>query len=129
MIVCIIPARLNSTRFPKKLLQMAGGKTILQRTFECAIKCKSLDLVFVATDSDEIASHVESFHGKVIRTTSSCQNGTERIIDALERNPELQQAEVIVNLQGDHPVTKNQPLNCGSKILGPVRFALRRNGH
>lgn len=105
MNICIIPARLNSSRFPKKLLAMAHGKTVLQRTYECAARCGKLDELFVATENDEIADHVQSFHGKVIWTSSQCQNGTERIAEALQKEPHLQKASVIINLQGDHPLT------------------------
>ena len=105
MTICIIPARLNSSRFPGKLLAMAGGKTILQRTYECSLRSKRLDDRFVATDNAQIADHVESFGGKVIWTSSSCQNGTERINEALQKVPKLRQAPIVINLQGDHPCT------------------------
>ena len=111
MTICIIPARLNSSRFPGKLLAMAGGKSVLQRTYECALRSKRLDDLMVATDHAQIADHVRSFGGKIIWTSSSCQNGTERIADALQREPKLQQAAYVINLQGDHPCTSPQTID------------------
>lgn len=111
MIACIIPARLNSSRFPKKLLMMAGGKTILQRTYECALNSKKIDELWVATDDDTIAKHVEGFQGKVIWTSPTCQNGTERIAEAIQKRPHLQKASIIINLQGDHPCTSPTTLD------------------
>src|SRR5579862_8937817 len=103
MIFCIIPARYDSVRFPGKLLAKVHGKTILQRTFESTLNSKKIDAVFVATDDERIADHVHSFGGKVVWTSKSCTNGTERIIDALKKKPKLQRASIILNLQGDHP--------------------------
>ena len=89
MIACVLPARLNSWRFPNKLLAFAAGKTILQRSYECALRAQSIDQIFVATDSAEIADHVHSFGGTVIWTSSSCASGTERIAEggSLGRSP------------------------------------------
>jgi 3-deoxy-manno-octulosonate cytidylyltransferase (CMP-KDO synthetase) len=105
MIVCIIPARLNSSRFPGKLLARAHGKTILQRTYECAAMSKRLDEILVATDHQEIAEHVRSFGGRVIWTSPECSSGTDRIAEALLKERRLQKAEAVINLQGDHPCT------------------------
>jgi 3-deoxy-manno-octulosonate cytidylyltransferase (CMP-KDO synthetase) len=117
MTICIIPARLHSTRFPKKLLAMACGKSVLQRTYECALDCKKIDELWVATDHQEIADHVQNFGGKVIWTAESCQNGTERIIDALQREPHLQRANIVINLQGDHPCTNANTLDRIAEVL------------
>lgn len=117
MTICIIPARLHSTRFPKKLLTLAGGKSILQRTYECALGCKNIDELWVATDHPEIAAHVQEFGGKVILTSESCQNGTERIADALQREPKLQKAAIVINLQGDHPCTSPMTIDRIAQIL------------
>ena len=111
MITCIIPARLNSSRFPKKLLALAGGKTVLQRTYECALGSKKIENLFVATDSDEIADHVRQFGGTVIRTSPTCPSGTDRIIEALQNEPSLKESSIILNLQGDHPLTSPETLD------------------
>ena len=93
MIACVIPARLNSSRFPGKLLAVAGGKTVLQRTFECALQAKAIDRLFVATDSERIADHVHAFGGVVVWTSSSCSTGTERIAEAFRKAAERVIAE------------------------------------
>ncbi len=119
---CVIPARLNSTRFPGKLLKTAAGKTVLQHTFEKASLCKDLDAVFVATDSDEIADHIHSLGGQVIWTTPDCQNGTMRIYEAFQKEKKLQEASYIVGLQGDHPLTQ-------SETISAILHALKSDSH
>ena len=116
MILCIIPARLKSTRFPAKLLALAQGKTVLQRTWECAKASQCIDELYVATDDETIASHVRSFGGNVLMT-SECPNGTARIIDALRKNPSLQKASIVLNLQGDHPCTAPATLDAIAELL------------
>jgi 3-deoxy-manno-octulosonate cytidylyltransferase (CMP-KDO synthetase) len=104
----IIPARYASSRFPGKplyALKGAGGtpKTLVRRSWECASAIKGCSGVWVATDDERIADEVESFGGKVIMTSPDCSNGTERCADALGKLD--CDAEFIVNLQGDAPLT------------------------
>lgn len=96
---------------------MAQGKTVLQRTFECARASKTIDELFVATDDERIASHVRFFGGRVLLTSSSCINGTERITEALHNEPRLQYATAIINLQGDHPCTSPTTLDRIAELL------------
>lgn len=110
IVACVIPARLNSSRFPRKLLALAHGKTVLQRTFEQAKQCPLIDHLFVATDSVEIADHVQEFGGKIIWTSVACQNGTERICEAYAKEPILQKCSMLLNVQGDHPCTQKETL-------------------
>ena len=117
MVICIIPARLHSTRFPEKLLALANGKSVLQRTYECALKSKKIDGLWIATDHPKIANHVQGFGGKVIWTSESCKNGTERIADALQREPLLQRADIVINLQGDHPCTAPNTIDQIAQLL------------
>ena len=105
-VTCIIPARKNSSRFPGKLLTKVNDKTILEHTYEKAILCKQIDALYVATDDEDIANIVLKQKGQVLWTSSSCQNGTERICQALERYPHLMESKYIVNLQADHPLTE-----------------------
>lgn len=104
-IVCVIPARYNSSRFPGKLLFRAAGKTVLQHTFEKACQCPHLDAIYVATDDEQIAEHIRLLGGQVLWTSPNCKNGTDRIIEAINHYSHLQSADVIINLQGDHPCT------------------------
>lgn len=103
--ICIIPARLNSSRFPGKLLQKAGGRTVLERTLERALRCPFIDYTYVATDNEQIAEHIQGLGANIIWTSPTCRNGTERIAEAVKTSPEIAQADFIINLQGDHPCT------------------------
>lgn len=104
----IIPARYASTRYPGKplvALRGAGGeaKTLIRRSWECASAVEGCTGVWVATDDERIADHVAGFGGKVVMTDESCVNGTERCADAIARLGDV--ADVIVNLQGDAPLS------------------------
>lgn len=116
-VCCVIPARMNSSRFPGKLLQKANGKTVLQYTFEKAKMCPSIDALFVATDHETIAAHVRELGGEVIFTSPTCANGTERIYEAIQKHPVLQKSDLIINLQGDHPCTEPSTLSALIQLL------------
>jgi 3-deoxy-manno-octulosonate cytidylyltransferase (CMP-KDO synthetase) len=116
-IACIIPARFNSSRFPGKLLATVLGKTVLERTFESALQHFSLSEVFVATDDERIAAHVRTLGGQAIFTSVSCPNGTDRIAEAVAKFPGLEKAQIIVNLQGDHPCIKPSTLKAAIEAL------------
>lgn len=107
----ILPARLESTRFPKKLLIPIQGKTLLQRSFEAAKKSTLLDQIFIATDHRHIVEVAQSFGASVILTSSSPNSGTERIVEALRESPQLKEASHIINLQADHPFTSEQTID------------------
>ena len=98
-VVCIIPARFASTRFPGKPLALLGGKTVIQRVYE-QVKTV-IDDVYVATDNQQIFNHVEEFGGKVVMTSPNHKSGTDRIEEAVSiLNGDW---DVIVNVQGDEP--------------------------
>ncbi len=101
-VIGIIPARYGSTRLPGKPLLKIAGKSLIQRTYENAKKCKSLDQVIVATDDVRIADHVLSFDGEVVMTSTACATGTDRIVEALTQG-NLSEAEIVINIQGDEP--------------------------
>jgi len=116
-IACLIPARYNSSRFPGKLLAVALGKTVLQRTIESALQIFSPEQLFIATDDQRIADHVASLGCHAIWTDPNHLNGTDRIAEAVMKTPALEKAEIIVNLQGDHPCTKPATLRAAVDIL------------
>lgn len=103
-VIGIIPARLQSSRFPQKMLYQIAGKPLVQHTYESAKSASFLDDLYIATDDEKIFHIARSFGAKVLMTNSSCINGTQRTIDALHKNPELQEAQIIVVIQGDHPL-------------------------
>lgn len=104
----IIPARYASTRYPgKPLVPLRGAdgvsKTLIQRSWECASAVPGCAGVWVATDDDRIAAEVERFGGQVAMTSPDCANGTERCAEAISQIGEV--ADVVVNLQGDAPLS------------------------
>jgi len=98
----IIPARYGSSRFPGKALALIAGKSMIQRTYENACGFGVLDSVVVTTDDERIADHVRDFGGKVVMTSRECTTGTDRIAEAIKRDPSLD-GDIIVNIQGDEP--------------------------
>ena len=97
--VIIIPARLDSSRLPKKVLLDLKGKTVIQRVYEQCLKVKNIDGVYIATDSSEIEEVCRSFTNHIILTKSSHQSGTDRIGEAVAGID----CDIIVNVQGDEP--------------------------
>ena len=98
-IIAVIPARYASTRFPAKLMQDLGGKTVILRTYEAAIKTKLFDDVFVVTDSDLIYDEIVSNGGKAIKSIKEHESGSDRIAEAIE-NLDI---DIVINVQGDEP--------------------------
>ncbi|HET6328044.1 MAG TPA: 3-deoxy-manno-octulosonate cytidylyltransferase [Planctomycetaceae bacterium] len=96
----IIPARLQSSRLPRKLLLAETGQTLLQYTWEQACRAKSLSEVIIATDSPEIATAVKKFGGRV-EMTGEHPSGTDRIAEVVRRS--CREAQIVVNVQGDEP--------------------------
>lgn len=96
----VIPARLQSTRLPRKLLLAATGRPVIQYVWENARRADSLADVIVAADSNEIAAAVRSFGGRC-ELTGEHPSGTDRIAEVTRRC--LMDADVIVNIQGDEP--------------------------
>jgi 3-deoxy-manno-octulosonate cytidylyltransferase (CMP-KDO synthetase) len=97
--VIVIPARLDSSRLPKKVLLDLKGKTVIQRVYEQCLKVKNIDGVYIATDSSEIEEVCRSFTNHIILTKSSHQSGTDRIGEAVAGID----CDVVVNVQGDEP--------------------------
>ena len=98
-IIAVIPARYASTRFPAKLMQDLGGKTIILRTYQAAIGTKLFDDVFVVTDSDLIYNEIISNGGKAIMSIKEHESGSDRIAEAIA----AMDFDVVVNVQGDEP--------------------------
>lgn len=96
----VIPARLSSTRLPRKMLLAETGRPLIHHTWLAARASTRAGNVVVATDSDEIAAAVRAFGGAVAMTSPEAASGTARIVEALPRLPE---AAIIVNVQGDEP--------------------------
>jgi 3-deoxy-manno-octulosonate cytidylyltransferase (CMP-KDO synthetase) len=96
----VIPARLASTRLPRKLLLRETGKTVLQHTWEAASQARLPRGVVVAADAAEIAAAVEAFGGQVVMTDPACASGTDRVAEVARSLPDV---AIFVNVQGDEP--------------------------
>jgi 3-deoxy-manno-octulosonate cytidylyltransferase (CMP-KDO synthetase) len=105
-IIAVIPARYASTRFPAKLMQDLGGKTVILRTYEAAITTKLFDDVFVVTDSDIIFKEIVSNGGKAIKSIKEHESGSDRIAEAVQNLD----VDIVVNVQGDEPFIDTDPL-------------------
>lgn len=106
--VIIIPARYASTRYlgkPLAMLTLPDGshKSLIQMTWEAAQQVSGIDAVYVATDDERISQTSQAFGAEVIMTSETCHNGTERCAESVS-NKGIQ-ADIVVNLQGDAPLT------------------------
>lgn len=106
--VIVIPARYASTRYPgKPLVELRGAngqpRTLIRRSWDAAMSVQGIDRVVVATDDERIAEHATGFGAEVVMTSTTCRNGTERCAEAVANMGVT--PEIIVNLQGDAPLT------------------------
>lgn len=105
-VLIAIPARYASTRYPGKPLVVLrgpdGDKTLIRRSWEAAMAVRGVDRVVVATDDARIADHAAGFGAEVVMTSSDAQNGTERCAEVTAKLPGF---DIVVNLQGDAPLT------------------------
>ena len=110
----VIPARLASTRLPRKLLLRETGKTLIQHTFEAALRATLPAGVIVATDHEEIFREVESFGGRAVRTSPACASGTDRVAEVARQLPDV---ELLVNVQGDEPEISGASIDLAVQML------------
>lgn len=99
-IVAVIPARLGSTRLPRKPLLRETGKYMIQHVYESVAKSTRVDEVVIATDSEEIVEAARSFGANVELTRADHVSGTDRVHEVILRRPS---AEIALNIQGDEP--------------------------
>ena len=85
-VIGIIPARLQSTRIVNKPLLEFNNKPLLQHTYEAVKKSGLFDHIYIATDSKKIQTTAENFNAKVIITSETNKNGTERCIELIKKN-------------------------------------------
>ena len=106
-IVAVIPARIASTRLPRKILRDVAGKPMLAWVYEAARKSPALDEVIVATDSDEIMDLCRKNGWESRMTSPECKSGTERVYEVSQAVP----ANIYVNVQGDEPLTRPEHMD------------------
>jgi 3-deoxy-manno-octulosonate cytidylyltransferase (CMP-KDO synthetase) len=110
----VIPARLASTRLPRKLLLRETGKSLLQHTYEAASRARRPSGVCVAADHEEIAAEVRAFGGTVFMTSPHCASGTDRLAEVA---PRLPAADILVNVQGDEPELSGEAIDRVVELL------------
>jgi len=101
-VVAVIPARLASTRLPRKMLREIAGEPLLARVYQSVRRCAALDEVIVATDADEILQFCRQRDFPVRMTSHTHRSGTERVHEISTAIP----ADVYLNVQGDEPLTR-----------------------
>lgn len=103
----IIPARMASTRFPGKPLAKINGRPMLEWTWRAAAGAKRLDAVIVATEDNRIYTAAREFGAVVVMTSTGCQSGTERCVQAAKSYAlTAWPAEIILNIQADEPLIR-----------------------
>jgi 3-deoxy-manno-octulosonate cytidylyltransferase (CMP-KDO synthetase) len=112
--IAIIPARLASTRLPRKVLRQIAGKTMLAHVVEAARRCPQLSDSIVATDSDEILALCKQNGWHAEMTSSAHRSGTDRVWELAQRIP----ADVYVNVQGDEPLARPEHITA---LLTPMQ--------
>ncbi|MFM1794960.1 MAG: 3-deoxy-manno-octulosonate cytidylyltransferase, partial [Bacteroidota bacterium] len=109
--IAVIPARFAATRFPGKLMQKIGDKTIISMVYENVHAMGLFDDVLVATDNDTIVDEIKSIGGGVIKSSKEHVSGSDRIAEAIKN----MDVDVVVNVQGDEPFVNKSPLE---KLVG-----------
>ena len=126
--IAVIPARFAASRFPGKLMQRIGEKTIIRMVYENAVAMNLFDEVLVVTDSDEIMNEILSAGGTVKKSTKDHQSGSDRIAEAIAS----MDVDVVVNIQGDEPFVEKEPLqdllNCFKDPNVAVASVMKRFG-
>ena len=112
--IAVIPARYAASRFPAKLMQPLGDKTVIAHTYENTMATRLFDEVMVVTDSQIIFDEITHYGGYVIISKQPQESGSDRIAEAIA---DLE-VDIIVNVQGDEPFVKKEPLE---KLLHAFR--------
>jgi len=102
----LIPARYAASRFPAKLMQMLGNKTVIRHTYDNTIATGLFDEVIVVTDSDIIYNEIVNNGGKAVMSVKQHESGSDRIAEAVAK----MEVDLVVNVQGDEPFVQKEPL-------------------
>lgn len=102
----MIPARYAATRFPAKLMQVLGNKTVIRHTYDNTVATNLFDEVIVVTDSDIIYREITDHGGKAKMSLRQHESGSDRIAEAVAD----MEVEIVVNVQGDEPFVQKEPL-------------------
>ena len=111
--VAMIPARYAATRFPAKLMQMLGQKTVIRHTYDNTVGTGLFTDVYVVTDSPVILDEISSHGGKAIMSRKEHESGSDRIAEAIAD----MDVDIVVNVQGDEPFVQKEPLEKLLKVF------------
>jgi 3-deoxy-manno-octulosonate cytidylyltransferase (CMP-KDO synthetase) len=115
-VVCIIPSRYESSRFPGKPLADLCGKPMIQHVYERVLRAKAVSSAAVATDDERIFAAVRAFGGRAVMTSPRHRSGTDRIAEAVEAMG-LRDDDIVVNIQGDQPLFEPAQVD---EVVGPL---------
>jgi len=104
--IAVIPARYAASRFPGKLMEQLGDKTVIRTTYENVVATGLFDDVFVVTDSELIFDEISKHNGKAIMSIKNHETGSDRIAEAVENI----ECDIILNVQGDEPFVNYKAL-------------------
>jgi len=107
MVIGVIPARLESTRFPRKILFPINNKPMVMHVYERALKANKIDRLIIAVDSLETVNALKDYNVEVLMTSSKHKSGTDRIAEAVAEID----AEIIINIQGDEPMLESEMID------------------
>jgi 3-deoxy-manno-octulosonate cytidylyltransferase (CMP-KDO synthetase) len=105
-IIAMIPARYAATRFPAKLMQPLGNKTVIRHTYDNTLATGLFNEVWVVTDSEIIYNEIVNNGGKSVMSKKTHESGSDRIAEAIAD----MDIDIVVNVQGDEPFVKKEPL-------------------
>lgn len=111
--IALIPARYAATRFPGKLMQMLGSKSVIRHTYDNTVAANLFDEVIVATDSDIIYNEIISNGGNAVMSKKEHESGSDRIAEAVAD----MNVDIVVNVQGDEPFVLREPLEKLLKVF------------
>ena len=112
--IVVIPARLNSTRLPRKLLLRETGKPLIQHTYEAAQQAQRPKGIWVACDDREIFTEVCAFGGRAMMTDPNAPSGTDRVAEVARHRTDV---DVVVNVQGDEPEIAGRSIDLAIELL------------
>jgi len=104
--IAMIPARYASTRFPAKLMQLLGNKTVIRHTYDNTVRTGLFNQVIVVTDSQIIYDEIVKNGGEAVMSRKTHESGSDRIAEAVENLD----TDIVVNVQGDEPFVQKEPL-------------------
>jgi 3-deoxy-manno-octulosonate cytidylyltransferase (CMP-KDO synthetase) len=123
MMLAVIPARLGSTRLPRKPLRLLCGTPLVVRVWERISALAVADRCLIATDSEEVATVARKAGAECVMTSEAHASGTDRVAE-VARRPEYARYDAIVNVQGDEPFVQREAVSGAAAVVATGRFPL-----